>query len=179
VTATGRATRRRLRRTGAQRSGKLACAFSALRGGDCQGACGDPRKAATPNGRGGDGSCGRRARFFQCDAYVADGLPARAYLFTQAALNYADLGVDWSEVEIGLEDCGQRIENVGPPKSARPVSISYSTTPNAQMSARRSTLWPRACSGLTYAAVPMIAPAMVARMVSVGDCRHHCFHAHS
>jgi hypothetical protein len=29
----------------------------------------------------------------------------------------------------------------------RPVSISYSTTPKAQMSARRSTFCPRACSG--------------------------------
>ncbi len=37
---------------------------------------------------------------------------------------------------------------VSPVYSARPVSISDSTTPNAQMSARRSTGLPLACSGL-------------------------------
>ena len=36
---------------------------------------------------------------------------------------------------------------VSPPNSRRPVSISYSTTPNAQMSARLSAVRPRACSG--------------------------------
>ncbi len=33
-------------------------------------------------------------------------------------------------------------------KGRDPVSISYNTTPNAQMSARLSTGLPRACSGL-------------------------------
>ena len=37
---------------------------------------------------------------------------------------------------------------VGPRNSARPVSISSSTQPNAQMSVRVSTVRPRACSGL-------------------------------
>ena len=41
-----------------------------------------------------------------------------------------------------------------PPNARFPVSISYSTAPNAQMSARLSTVFPRACSGLMYAAVP-------------------------
>ena len=41
-----------------------------------------------------------------------------------------------------------------PRKQARPVSISNSTQPNAQMSVRRSTLRPLACSGDMYAAVP-------------------------
>ena len=36
---------------------------------------------------------------------------------------------------------------VSPGNACRPVNISYSTTPNAQMSARRSTACPRACSG--------------------------------
>jgi hypothetical protein len=36
---------------------------------------------------------------------------------------------------------------VSPWKSRFPVSISYSTTPKAQMSARLSTGFPRACSG--------------------------------
>ena len=58
-------------------------------------------------------------------------------------------------------------ETVSPPKSCLPVSSSPSTTPNAQMSARRSTVWPRACSGLIYAAVPMIMPALVGDIVSV------------
>ena len=51
----------------------------------------------------------------------------------------------------------------------RPVSISYSTTPNAQMSARLSTAFPRACSGLMYAAVPRICPARVDSTVIVGE----------
>ena len=37
---------------------------------------------------------------------------------------------------------------VSPSKSFRPVSISNSTTPKAQMSARLSRGLPRACSGL-------------------------------
>ena len=40
----------------------------------------------------------------------------------------------------------------------RAVSISNSTHPNAQMSVRSSTIWPRACSGLMYAAVPRSYP---------------------
>ena len=38
-----------------------------------------------------------------------------------------------------------------PRNARRPVSISYSTQPNAQMSVRRSTGWPRVCSGLMLA----------------------------
>ena len=36
---------------------------------------------------------------------------------------------------------------VSPAKSRRPVSISHRMTPKAQMSARLSTVLPRACSG--------------------------------
>ncbi len=56
--------------------------------------------------------------------------------------------------------------------SRAPVSISHSTTPNAQMSARASTVPPRACSGDMYAAVPRITPCIVpsAGDVSVGEC---------
>jgi hypothetical protein len=39
------------------------------------------------------------------------------------------------------------IEMSSPSNARRPVSISYSIAPNAQMSARRSTVRPRACSG--------------------------------
>ncbi len=59
---------------------------------------------------------------------------------------------------------------VSPWKSPLPVSISKSTTPNAQTSALLSTGFPRACSGAMYAAVPRITPAAVARAVSVGEC---------
>ena len=40
------------------------------------------------------------------------------------------------------------MELSSPAKARRPVSISYSTHPNAQMSVRLSTACPRACSGL-------------------------------
>ena len=58
-----------------------------------------------------------------------------------------------------------------PPLNARvPVSISKSTQPNAQISARLSTGLPRACSGAMYAAVPRIIPArVIAGVVIVGD----------
>ncbi len=57
-----------------------------------------------------------------------------------------------------------------PGKACLPVSISKSTTPRAQRSARWSTWRPRACSGLMYAAVPMITPAPVMAAVMVGEC---------
>ena len=47
--------------------------------------------------------------------------------------------------------------------ATRPVSISYTTQPNAQMSARRSTGFPRACSGLIYAGVPTTMPSCDSR----------------
>ena len=50
------------------------------------------------------------------------------------------------------------------------ASISYSRQPKAHRSARRSALFPRACSGLMYAAVPMIIPASVPAEVIVGEC---------
>ncbi len=55
--------------------------------------------------------------------------------------------------------------------SGFPVSISTSTTPNAQMSARRSTGLPLACSGDMYAAVPRMTPCIVATALSVGELR--------
>jgi hypothetical protein len=48
-----------------------------------------------------------------------------------------------------------------PSNVRRPVNISNSTQPKAQMSARRSTTFPRACSGAMYAAVPRMIPALV------------------
>ena len=57
-----------------------------------------------------------------------------------------------------------------PRNNRRPASISYSTTPNAQMSARLSTGLPFACSGAMYAAVPRIIPScVIAGVVSVGE----------
>ena len=61
-------------------------------------------------------------------------------------------------------------ETVSPSNALRPASISYNTTPNAQMSALLSTDLPRACSGDMYAAVPITTPACVAAVVRVGEC---------
>ena len=63
-------------------------------------------------------------------------------------------------------ECRARLR---PRTPARPVSISYSTQPNAKMSVRWSTGRPFACSGDMYAAVPRITPAFVAAMLSVGE----------
>ncbi len=57
---------------------------------------------------------------------------------------------------------------VSPSKALRPPSISNSTHPKAQMSARRSTGLPRACSGLMYPAVPRSIPAWVSPGVEGG-----------
>ena len=57
---------------------------------------------------------------------------------------------------------------VSPSNAGLPVSISYSTQPNAHMSVRRSTGLPRACSGLMYAAVPRMTPTAVPPLVMVG-----------
>ena len=55
-------------------------------------------------------------------------------------------------------------------KGARPVNISNTTHPNAQMSARLSADLPFACSGLIYAAVPRMTPGcVIAGAVIVGD----------
>ncbi len=56
-----------------------------------------------------------------------------------------------------------------PSNTRRPDSISNRTTPNDQISARRSTARPRACSGDMYAAVPRMTPASVASSNSVGE----------
>ena len=61
-------------------------------------------------------------------------------------------------------------DTVEPGNATRPVSISKSTHPKAQMSARLSTLCPRACSGLMYAAVPSSTPSRVPLITIVGDC---------
>ena len=60
-------------------------------------------------------------------------------------------------------------ETVSPSKMRLPVSISHSTTPKAQTSARLSAADPVACSGDMYEAVPRITPARVAFSVSVGE----------
>jgi hypothetical protein len=61
-------------------------------------------------------------------------------------------------------------ETSSPVDGRRPVSISYRTQPNAQMSARLSTALPRACSGAMYAAAPssMPTPVIIAGEVIVG-----------
>jgi len=47
-----------------------------------------------------------------------------------------------------LDDGRENLGTLAPAKSGSPVSISSSTAPKAQMSARLSTGRPRACSGL-------------------------------
>ncbi len=59
--------------------------------------------------------------------------------------------------------CATASEIVSPGSNVcLPVSISNRTQPNDQMSVRRSTGLPRACSGLMYAAVPRMTPPCVA-----------------
>ena len=60
-------------------------------------------------------------------------------------------------------------DNASPANARLPVSISYSTHPNAQMSMRVSTGWPRACSGLMYAAVPNTTPSLVLSTASANS----------
>jgi hypothetical protein len=50
------------------------------------------------------------------------------------------------------------------------VGAHYQVT-KLQISARLSTTFPRACSGLMYAAVPRMTPACVAAMLMVGESR--------
>jgi hypothetical protein len=81
-------------------------------------------------------------------------------------------GVSGGSVSSGIESFNtdaSTSETSLPVNARRPVSISKSTTPNAQTSARRSTGLPRACSGLMYAAVPRINPSSVAGLVIVGE----------
>ena len=66
--------------------------------------------------------------------------------------------------------CAKVFDTSSPVNGRAPVSISNSTTPNAQISLRLSTGLPAACSGDIYAAVPMITPICVAAAVNVGDC---------
>ena len=65
-----------------------------------------------------------------------------------------------------------RMSAASAPGNARfPVSISNSTHPNAQMSARLSTVRPRACSGAMYGAVPRTtsSPDRSSAAVIVGE----------
>ena len=60
-------------------------------------------------------------------------------------------------------------ESVSPGNARRLLSSSYNTHPNDQMSVRLSKGFPRACSGLMYAAVPRILPSLAPSVVNVGD----------
>jgi hypothetical protein len=60
------------------------------------------------------------------------------------------MGVDAGSASHGTSwrnTAARASDTVAPSNSRRPDSISKSTTPNAQMSARLSTGCPRACSG--------------------------------
>ena len=58
---------------------------------------------------------------------------------------------------------------VAPVNAGAPARSSWSTAPSDQISARRSTGFPFACSGDMYAAVPSMTPACVAARLSVGE----------
>jgi hypothetical protein len=60
-------------------------------------------------------------------------------------------------------------EIVSPVNRRWPASISKTTTPNAQISARLSAGRPLACSGLMYAALPRMRCAAVAAAPAAGD----------
>ena len=64
------------------------------------------------------------------------------------------------QLDLSAITAGYEAEERGYPPY-HPVTISNTTTPKAQMSARLSTAAPRACSGLMYAAVPRMIPARV------------------
>jgi len=74
-----------------------------------------------------------------------------------------------AQVRPFLHHSRQRLREILALEQALARDISYSTTPNAQMSARLSTGLPRACSGDMYAAVPRMTPACVAAMLTVGE----------
>src|ERR1700730_2120864 len=59
---------------------------------------------------------------------------------------------------------------VSPRKGSMPVHISYRTAPKENRSVRPSRSFPRTCSGLMYATVPMAVPGLVrfASTVKVG-----------
>ena len=85
-------------------------------------------------------------------------------ILAQAALNQrADRmrHIRGEHVPVGLDSSApSRACRTRPHRRMRvcPVSISYSTQPNAQMSLRLSAGPPFACSGAMYAAVPRIMP---------------------
>jgi hypothetical protein len=60
-------------------------------------------------------------------------------------------------------------DTVSPRNAARPVNASKRQHPNARMSVLLSRTFPRACSGLMYAAVPRMTPVSVGLRVTVGD----------
>ena len=127
--------------------------------------------------RGGAGHSGLRSsriarRVRRCDVLelqldVANVADAAAMILLEAAPKQPTHGGGVSAGSVAQSGSFSRMpatmsERVLPSKARRPVSISNSTQPNAQMSVRRSTGAPRACSGLMYGAVPITAPSAVA-----------------
>ena len=128
------------------------------------------------------GGCGRRRRGrrlgpirgVERHAGLADVPQTRRGIAFEAACQQTAqgrrrVGRQPAPVGLGLEHGGERVADGLAPNARSPVSISKTTAPKAQMSARLSTGLPRACSGLMYAAVPRIIPASVDRAVSVGE----------
>ena len=90
---------------------------------------------------------------FELDSCVGDVVQAPLWIFLEASSQQPP---DARGVAAGsARQSGSRSriaatvsDTVSPANARRPVNISYSTHPNAQMSVRLSTGWPRACSGL-------------------------------
>ena len=113
-------------------------------------------------------------RCFNRNPRFADGLQAQLCVFMQtSAKKIAD---PLRRIRGQSDQSGSFVTTaastsvvVSPSNALFPLNISYSTHPKAQMSARRSTAFPFACSGLMYAAVPRITPACVAATPMVGE----------
>ena len=62
---------------------------------------------------------------------------------------------------------------VDPTNGCTPHAYSYSSTPNANTSARASTGWPLICSGAMYAGVPISTPGCVANVAGDRPIRRY------
>ena len=150
----------------------------------------DPRRMGHSTGAAARGALARPTRRFRplpvrgahprCRAAAAGILlqaAPQADARPRAGVAAGSAAQSGSRSRIAASDVG---DSSSPANAGRPVSISYSTQPNAQMSVRLSTAWPRACSGLMYGgraeddARPRAVrhrPSAIARRVGAGRRR--------
>ena len=72
-------------------------------------------------------------------------------------------------VHVARQHCGERVRHILGVVPTLACEHFVEHDAKAQMSARRSTCLPLACSGAMYAAVPRMMPSCVACAVSVGE----------